>query len=224
MHIICWFICIFWFLFLAAPFPATVKGTVCAVSKCTHAHVAHEPVDVSTREAVNAVAALFTLFILHVNTSAVISPPVCTFVCVYKCSEAGAKLYMHNITSSHPVTQFKSTAGDGTGQRSRGTCARVRVSVEFDSENRIRSVYQIDGDENRSAATQKNTCVQINVVNGGLWGDCPLWMDTHMLHETRPEDYLRTRTHVRTYVRAHTHAHTLLTNRTNYKKATIFEY
>lgn len=62
------------------------------------------------------------------------------------------------------MTQFKSTAGDGTGQGSRGTCA----SVELDSENRIQSVYQIDGDENRSGATQKNTCAQINVVNGGL--------------------------------------------------------
>lgn len=86
---------------------------VCVVSKCPHANVLYKPGDACTREAVNARAALFTLFVLHVNTPALICPSVCRLVCVYKRSEAGAKLYVRNTA-----------AGDGTGERSRGTCGR----------------------------------------------------------------------------------------------------
>lgn len=163
---------------------------------CQNVHICAARISLyaCTHEAVNAFAALFTLFIFHVNTLALISLSICTFVCVYKCTEAWAKLCMHNITSV-PWPSLNSQL-EMEWVRSPGTCAGVCASVELDSKNRIQFVYQNDGDENRSRATQKNTCAQINVVNGGLSG-CPLWMDTHMLLETRPEDYLWTRTHTR---------------------------
>lgn len=86
------------FLLLSGLFSASVKGIALCVW-CQNVHT-HKPIVVCTREAVNAFAALFTLFILYVNTSALISPSACPILRVYKCAEAGAKLYMHNITGT----------------------------------------------------------------------------------------------------------------------------
>lgn len=192
-HMICWFI--FFFSFLSALFPVTVQGTaVCLhgviMYTCMRHTWAYRRVHAGSHECIRSFVYSLHFACKHVGFNLSVRP----FVCIYKCSEAEAKLCTHNITailwpSLKPQLEMERVRGVESRGHARAQNWIARIA--FNPCTKLMAMKI-------GVEQHKNTlCVQINVLNGGLWG-CPLWMDTHMHLETRPKDYLHTHVHTHT--------------------------